>query len=150
MTPRTIRPLDPDLAPDVALFLEAERHVHAEGGGSAPADDELMAFLNEKLASDAYHILVSDAAAGPVGIVFVDEERAYSPMHVHNLYVVEAHRGQGHGRALMEAVQELASRLGREYVSLRVTLTNQPAVDLYRSLGFEPRRMLLRWTPPES
>ena len=48
------------------------------------------------------------------------------------------HRGHAVAAALVEAVQQWARTEGAGKVSLWVTQTNQPAVRLYRRLGFEP------------
>src|SRR3954447_3380934 len=47
------------------------------------------------------------------------------------------HRGHGVAAALVEAIQQWARTEGAGKVSLWVTQTNQPAVCLYRRLGFE-------------
>lgn len=59
--------------------------------------------------------------------------------------VVPAARRQGLGRALMEAVLELAPPT----VTLEVLEQNEPAIRLYEALGFERTRMLDVWSLPE-
>ena len=56
--------------------------------------------------------------------------------------VVPVARRRGIGRALMEAV--LAEATGS--VTLEVLEQNEPAIALYRSLGFEPTRLLEMWS----
>ncbi len=54
------------------------------------------------------------------------------------VYVTASKRGQGVGRRLMEALLDRAAHIpGMQQVLLSVTSTQQPAVALYRSLGFE-------------
>jgi ribosomal protein S18 acetylase RimI-like enzyme len=48
------------------------------------------------------------------------------------------HRGHAVGAALVEAVQQWAKAEGAGKLSLWVTRTNEPAIRLYRRLGFEP------------
>lgn len=55
--------------------------------------------------------------------------------------VVPEQRGKGVGRALMEAVLELAPPT----VTLEVIEANEPAIRLYESLGFEKTRVLEVW-----
>ena len=55
------------------------------------------------------------------------------------LYVVPDTRGQGHGRALMEAVLELAKREGADYIELGTGEDDTAARALYESLGFTNR-----------
>lgn len=54
--------------------------------------------------------------------------------------------GNGIGRAMLEALLKSAEDLGYEQAELEVVTTNEPAVHLYKSLGFEvcgtlPRNM---------
>lgn len=55
------------------------------------------------------------------------------------LYVVPARRGQGLGRALMEAAIELARREGADYMDLGTGEDDVAARGLYESLGFSNR-----------
>jgi ribosomal protein S18 acetylase RimI-like enzyme len=61
------------------------------------------------------------------------------------LGVVPGARRQGVGRALMEAVLEVAPPT----VSLEVIEENEPAIRLYEQLGFETTRLLEVWSLPE-
>jgi ribosomal protein S18 acetylase RimI-like enzyme len=57
--------------------------------------------------------------------------------------VVPEHRRSGAGRALCKRVIELARADGAQEIILEVITTNAPAVALYESLGFAPRRRLI-------
>jgi GNAT superfamily N-acetyltransferase len=63
---------------------------------------------------------------------------------VGGLGVVPEARRSGVGRALMEAVLELAPPV----VTLEVLEQNEPAIGLYESLGFERTRVLEVWSLP--
>jgi ribosomal-protein-alanine acetyltransferase len=56
---------------------------------------------------------------------------------IQTVAVVEAARGRGVGRALMEALLAEAERRGAAEVFLEVRADNAPAQHLYASLGFE-------------
>ena len=57
---------------------------------------------------------------------------------VFGMYVVPERRGQGAGKALVQALIAQARQLeGLEQLTLAVVTTNQAAVRLYLSLGFE-------------
>ncbi len=58
-------------------------------------------------------------------------------MHLHNLAVHPAHRGQGIGKWLLVLALELGGRRGARTVYLEARQSNWPALQLYRSLGFE-------------
>jgi ribosomal protein S18 acetylase RimI-like enzyme len=58
------------------------------------------------------------------------------------LYVAPAHRGQGLGRALMEAALDLAREAGASYMDLGTSEDDVAARALYESLGFTNRERL--------
>lgn len=53
-----------------------------------------------------------------------------------NIAVVDGHRGKGHGRFLLGKVLEVARDRGVESLYLEVRVSNESAIDLYRSFGF--------------
>jgi ribosomal protein S18 acetylase RimI-like enzyme len=55
------------------------------------------------------------------------------------IYVDPSYRRQGIGRALMEYAQAWAKERGYTQIGLQVFTTNQPAIDLYQQLGYQPR-----------
>jgi ribosomal protein S18 acetylase RimI-like enzyme len=63
-----------------------------------------------------------------------------------SIAVSVTHRGQGIGRALMEAAEDRAARDGTELLTLNALTANEPAIGLYRSLGYEVSGVLMhRW-----
>jgi ribosomal protein S18 acetylase RimI-like enzyme len=52
--------------------------------------------------------------------------------------VAAAHRGRGHGRTLMAEAERLCARAGGTRLGLSVFAGNEPALGLYRSLGYRP------------
>ncbi len=63
--------------------------------------------------------------------------------YVYDLYVEEAARGQGIGRALLQAADEASRKRGDTELGLTVSARNESALALYRSLGFETERLNL-------
>ncbi|MCA1702747.1 MAG: GNAT family N-acetyltransferase, partial [Actinobacteria bacterium] len=59
--------------------------------------------------------------------------------YLEELYVVPARRGQGLGRALMEAAIELARRQGAAHMDLGTSEDDVAARALYESFGFSNR-----------
>jgi ribosomal protein S18 acetylase RimI-like enzyme len=55
------------------------------------------------------------------------------------IYVEPGYRRQGIGRELMRQAEVWAKLEGYSQISLQVFTTNQPAIDLYDSLGYEAR-----------
>jgi GNAT superfamily N-acetyltransferase len=98
-------------------------------------------------------------AVGHVGLGFVDgrrvedlcEFRGY-PL-VSDLQVMEAHRGKGVGRSLMEALEDVARAAGERGVALDTGTDETFAVsrELYRSMGYRDQGgvFLGGWSDPE-
>ncbi|HEY5684081.1 MAG TPA: GNAT family N-acetyltransferase [Acidimicrobiia bacterium] len=99
---------------------------------------------------DAWGERAARAAAGNREAVFVAEEPrdwlgmvgAYTPRdtsvrHAYGLWVDRSVRRQGLARALMDTVVEWATAAGAAAVTLWVAGSNEPAVALYRQLGFD-------------
>jgi ribosomal protein S18 acetylase RimI-like enzyme len=55
------------------------------------------------------------------------------------IYVEPSYRRQGIGKELMRQAEVWAKSQGYSQISLQVFTTNQPAIDLYTSLGYEAR-----------
>jgi ribosomal protein S18 acetylase RimI-like enzyme len=55
-----------------------------------------------------------------------------------DLFVADAARGQGVGKALMVAGEQALRQLGAEDVKLHVALKNSGAIDFYKRLGYQP------------
>ena len=74
--------------------------------------------------------------------------------HVYSLYVNEAHRRRGYGRALMRAIERELTDRGVSRVALQVFGHNRQAMALYESLGYEPESVImskpLKPSPPVS
>lgn len=63
-----------------------------------------------------------------------------------SIAVSATHHGRGIGRALMEAAEDRAARDGTELLTLNALTANEPAIGLYRSLGFDASGVLMhRW-----
>lgn len=67
-------------------------------------------------------------------------------LHVTDLYVRPEHRRRGLGARLMDAIVDWGRAQGCESTSLSVEAGNDPAVRLYRDLGYEVARY--RMTKP--
>lgn len=88
-------------------------------------------------------ITVLLAGAGPDGIAVLrfrpDIWTRALECYLAELYVVPARRGEGLGRALMEASVELARAQGAEYMDLATGDDDTAARGLYESVGFSHR-----------
>src|SRR5690606_6101631 len=62
---------------------------------------------------------------------------AYRPTVENSVYVHADHRGRGVGRALMEAIVEIAAARGFHSVIARIVGDHEASIALHRSVGFE-------------
>jgi ribosomal protein S18 acetylase RimI-like enzyme len=105
----------------------------------APEPAELAARVRELLAGGDTAVLV--AGDEPVGLALMRFRLSlWAPgleCYLAEMYVVPARRGQGIGRALMEAAMDLARGRGAGYMDLGTAETDVAARHLYESLGFD-------------
>ena len=67
----------------------------------------------------------------------VDQVYGDRHSHIFLLYVTPHHRRRGLGSALVKYAQKWASDRGDRQISLQVFLANEPALNLYKNLGFQ-------------
>lgn len=82
--------------------------------------------------SHFYVVQLNDEIVGYGGFWLVLDEA-----HVTKVTVAEAHRGRGFGRRLMEYLLERSTWYGAASIRLEVREQNDPAIQLYASLGFK-------------
>jgi ribosomal protein S18 acetylase RimI-like enzyme len=103
-----------------------------------PPPDALAVRLRELLAAGDTRIVLG--GAGPDGIAVLRFRPALWSQglecYLAELYVAPARRGQGLGRALMEAAIALARDAGADTMDLGTNETDTAARALYESLGF--------------
>jgi ribosomal protein S18 acetylase RimI-like enzyme len=69
--------------------------------------------------------------------VAIDQSSGIRHAHVFLLYVRSAHRRRGIAKALVAIAETWATQRGDRQIGLQVFANNQPAVGLYKSLGYE-------------
>jgi len=104
-----------------------------------PGPDAVAKRIGELLASgDVTVLLVGDGPDGLALLRFRPSLWSESlDCYLEELYVVPARRGQGLGRALMEAAMEHARQRGAGYMDLGTAETDTAARALYEKLGFD-------------
>jgi ribosomal protein S18 acetylase RimI-like enzyme len=81
--------------------------------------------------------LLAEVNGEPGGLAWVRiEEDALSVAHLYQMWVAPDRRGQGVGRALLDAAVEWARTAGTHALMLDVTVSNGPALHLYERAGF--------------
>lgn len=119
-----------------ALRLKALRQ-HPEAYSSAFEDEahQPLEFFARRL-PNTFGCFVDGALAGVAGLVVSPGAKLRHKGLVVGVYLDPAHRGQGLSRPLMESVIQEARNDGLHALLLVVTVGNEPAERLYRSLGF--------------
>jgi GNAT superfamily N-acetyltransferase len=69
----------------------------------------------------------------------VDQISGRQYPHIFLLYVSPEHRRRGIGAALMQHVEDWAKAKGEFQIGLQVFQHNQPALQLYQKLGYQPQ-----------
>ena len=81
------------------------------------------------------------AISGDEVVGWIDIQREFWPSHAHRgklgMGLLPAHRGRGIGRMLMDAALKAAWASGLTRVELAVHADNEPAIALYKRVGFE-------------
>jgi ribosomal protein S18 acetylase RimI-like enzyme len=71
----------------------------------------------------------------------IDQVKGDRHAHIFLLYVVPAHRRQGIGSALVDYAETWARQRGDRQIGLQVFQANQPALMLYKKLGYETQSL---------
>ncbi|MCL1472116.1 GNAT family N-acetyltransferase [Argonema antarcticum] len=71
----------------------------------------------------------------------IDQVNGDRHAHIFLLYVVPEHRRQGVGTALMRHAEDWAKARGDRQMGLQVFEVNQPAMNLYRNLGYQTQSL---------
>jgi GNAT superfamily N-acetyltransferase len=126
---------EPFDSPDVAALTRAQQEELRALDGAGDIGPAREAAMFE--APDGVFVVLRDddgVAVACGGICRFDETRA----ELKRMYVVPDARGRGYGRAVLEELESAARRLGYAGVVLETGELQVPAVELYRSAGYEP------------
>ena len=139
--------MNPDHAVRRAEVADAEdvgRLLHdfnTEYDDYTPGPEAMGRRLGQLLASGDVIVLVG--GAGPDGLALLRFRPSLwsetLDCYLEELYVVPGRRGQGLGRALMEAAMDTAREEGAAYMDLGTAETDTAARALYEKLGFDNR-----------
>ena len=141
--------------PDADALLEFMREYYAYDGhgfDEQQARAALVGLLGNASFGKAWLILDGATAVGYVVICFGHSlEWLGRDAFVDELYLREAYRGRGWGRAAMMFIEEAARREGIRTLHLGVVSGNDAALHLYRKLGFHQHdsRFLSKWIVEE-
>jgi ribosomal protein S18 acetylase RimI-like enzyme len=134
---------------DIPVIIEGliamVQAMEAVGGHPAASTDHLRtqfhARVSDRLTQDDALYLVAELDGKGVGVLEASrfpQVTVFQPcelLHIHAVYVDEAHRRRGIARHLIERAMTWGRKHGCTLVELNV-LANNPAQHLYRALGF--------------
>lgn len=138
-------------------LANAERHVQLDPVVYRVPDIETVrGHFEETLSVESkVVILVAEAAGEVVGMVEVvlladpADHQILVPCRAAEIHtvVLDGHRGQGVGAALVMAAEQAAAERGVSIVYAGIFAPNKEAVRFYSSVGFGPRGILLSKEP---
>lgn len=137
-----LRRANPD---DLGSIMELER-------ASFPLDAWSEQSMSEEIAGPHGYYLVAESVTEPrvfAGYAGLRSLRGGGEGDIQTIAVAPAARRSGVGRALMQALLTEAGKRGAREVFLEVRVDNEPAANLYRSLGFEEIAVRPRYYQPE-
>ena len=110
-----------------------------EEGALARSDRENAELLPQGVATPGHDIFVALVDGDEVGVLwlFTDPTAATSESFVYDIEIVEGRRGEGLGRALLEAAEAWCADHSVATLRLHVFGHNETAISLYESSGFE-------------
>ena len=126
-------------------FQECERALDPRLPAGPEMADAYLEGLFRRCDRFAGQLFVAEDGGCVIGFVSVlgaccsdepDESKA-SFAYVDDLVVLPTHRGQGHGRALLDRAEAYAANHGRVTLRLRVRGGNRPARQFYARAGYE-------------
>lgn len=133
-----VRRATPADAAEIARLLH---DFNTEFGDPTPGVTVLAERLEELLGDGTIQVLL--AGAGPQGLSQFRFLRSVwgggLGVYLEELYVVPGRRGEGIGRALLEATMEAARAGGADHIDLNTGETDTAARALYESAGFTNR-----------
>jgi ribosomal protein S18 acetylase RimI-like enzyme len=125
-------------APRIARLLH---DFNTEFGDPTPGAEALTDHVRRLLEADEMTVLLG--GPGPAGLALIRFRASVwtgePEAHLQEFYVAPALRGQGIGRALLEATLATAREAGATYIDLATGETDAVARALYESCGFTGR-----------
>jgi len=145
----TFRPAGPEHLPEL---LEMMKELQSDDPWSVPFDESEVRRVVEQLLSDPDFGRIWLIAAGAETVGYIVMAFDYSLEYrgrgawVDEFFVRRTHRGLGIGTQALKFFSDQAKNLGVTVVHLEVNHGN-PAIELYRRLGFEDhqRYLMTKW-----
>ncbi|MDR0717398.1 MAG: GNAT family N-acetyltransferase [Azoarcus sp.] len=145
-TPATPVTIEPATAADIPALIELlgilfsiEQDFHPDAGKQRQG----LELLLER--PETACVMVARADGGIIGMasaqLVVSTASGAPSAWIEDVVLRPAHRAQGHGRALLDAVARWAAAHGAARIQLLADADNAPALDFYRHLAWQPTRL---------
>ena len=146
LVPMTVEESEEYLEREIEIY--AEENVKAGYWAAAEALEESrkahQQLLPTGVATTDHHFLkIQDEGGTAIGAAWLKANRdtALPSGFVYDLFINEAHRGKGHGKQAMLALEKKAKELGLRTLALHVFAHNAAARALYQNLGYEVKSL---------
>ncbi|CAN5221981.1 N/A [soil metagenome] len=130
-------------AGDAAIAARLLKDFNSEFDDPTPGVEFLTRRYHELLSSDALAVFFAGPVEDPLGFAQVRLLPAVTSdalgASLEELYVVPPRRGEGIGRALLEATMAYAREAGADHIDLNTSEDDHAAMALYESEGFTNR-----------
>jgi ribosomal protein S18 acetylase RimI-like enzyme len=147
LVPLTQAEFDPWIARVRRNFIDdlITYHSLSREEATMAADQQIDGALKQGLGTPNNFIFRLESEAQSVGAIWfaVRGGQAAKKLFVSDIFIDENQRGKGYGKKAMLLIEEKARELGLARIGLHVFAKNTPAVELYRSLGFEDTSHLM-------
>lgn len=134
-----VRPaLDPDLEAILAIYNDAVRHTTAIWNDTTVDLDNRRAWCEARIRL-GYPVLVGEMDGEVVAYGSFGDFRAFDGYRFtveHSVYVAEGSRRRGVASALIMALAERATALGKHVMVAGIASENEASIALHRRLGF--------------
>lgn len=126
-----------------ALVALLDHYARDPMGGGTPLTEQVRAVLAERLRTQpgyvAFLAFRNHEAVGLINCFLGFSTFAARPLlNVHDVAVLAGHRGQGIGRALLQAAERAARERDCCKLTLEVLSNNRAAIAAYERAGFQP------------
>jgi ribosomal protein S18 acetylase RimI-like enzyme len=123
---------------DADLLARMQIEFNAEFGDDSPEHDVLAERIRAHIASgEMYFLLAGNGPGGHAQVALHPTLYSAGPnAYLGELWVRPERRGEGLGRALLEAAMDEARRRGCDHIDITTSMDDEAARGLYESAGF--------------
>lgn len=131
--------------PDYAAEISANYDQDADSAlATAQRDVETSFPQGVETPGQDLFCIITEADPTPLGYLWCKPDADGPCVFISDFCILPAHRGKGHAKAALTALEKRYAATGHSEVRLRVAADNDIAQNLYRSVGFSPTGINMR------